>query len=335
MEDGLPLPVFASGGLSLTSEPKDPLFVNFFLPCCRKGFFYRERLSGVFAPITTPFDEKGNLLLDRLSDNIQKLNSSRLRGYLVLGTNGEFKSLSEEERTKVLETVLRVSAKDKVVMVGTGRESTYHSILATKEAEALGAHFVSLITPFFFPKKMTDQALLSHFRAIADVSPVPVLLYNNPEVAVLTYSTSLISEAAKHPNIIGMKDSSKGNFASYLMAAGPDFHLLAGSANFFFEALVMGGVGGVLSIANFAPEACCRVYDLWREGKLEEARSEQYKLMALNQKVSGKFGVAGVKAAMDVFGFHGGPLRAPLLPLTPEEKRKLKEEMVGAGLLKK
>jgi len=297
--------------------------------------FFREKLSGIFAPITTPFDEKGNLLLDQLAYNINKLNSSGLRGYLILGTNGEFKSLSEEEQKNVVATAVKASSKDKVVMVGTGRESTHHSILATKEAATMGAHFVSLIAPFFFPKKMTDQTLLSHFRAIADVSPLPVLLYNNPEVAVLTYSTSLINEAAKHPNIIGMKDSSKGNFASYLMAAGPDFHLLAGSANFFLEALVIGGVGGVLSIANFAPEVCCKVYDLWRGGKLEEAKAEQYKLMTLNQKVSGKFGVAGVKTAMDIFGLHGGSPRGPLLPLTPGEKRKLTDDLTASGLLTK
>jgi 4-hydroxy-2-oxoglutarate aldolase len=240
----------------------------------------------------------------------------------------------EAERRKVLETVLSVSAKDKVVMAGTGRESTYESIIASKEAASMRADFVSLIAPSFFAKKMTDQVLLRHFRLIADVSPVPVLLYNNPEVAVLTFSTSLIGEISKHPNIVGMKDTSKGNFASYLLAAGPEFNLLAGSASYFFEALVMGGVGGVLSIANFAPDACCKVFDLWRAGKFEEARTEQYRLMTLNQKVSGKFGVAGVKAAMDFAEFYGGPPRAPLFPLTMDEKIKLREELTVAGFLK-
>lgn len=296
--------------------------------------FHREKLSGVFAPITTPFDEKGDLLLDPLASNIRRLNESKLRGYLVLGTNGEFKSLSEEERKKVLETVVREASKDKVVMAGTGRESTHHSILATKEAAAMGIDFASLIAPSFFAKKMTDQALLNHFRTISDSSPIPVLLYNNPEVAVVTFSSSLVGEISKHPNIVGMKDSSKGNFASYLLSAGPEFNLLAGSANFFLEALVMGGVGGVLSIANFAPDACCKVYDLWKAGRLEEARTAQYRLMTLNQKVSGKFGVAGVKAAMDFAGFYGGPPRSPLSPLTSDEKRKLQEDLVTSGFLK-
>ncbi|MDI7258552.1 MAG: dihydrodipicolinate synthase family protein [Thermodesulfobacteriota bacterium] len=300
----------------------------------QKAASHRERLSGVFAPITTPFDEEGNLLIEELAANIQKLNGSGLRGYLVLGTNGEFKSLSEAEKRKVMETVIKVSAMDKVVMAGTGRESTHESIIASKEAASMGADFASLIVPSFFPKKMTDQVLLKHFRLISDASPIPVLLYNNPEVAVLTFSTGLIGEISKHPNVVGMKDSSKGNFASYLLAAGSDFNLLAGSATFFLEALFMGGVGGVLSIANFAPEPCCKVYDLWRAGKLEEAKQAQYQLMSLNQKVSGKFGVSGVKAAMDLAGFYGGPPRAPLLPLAPDEKRKLREELIASGFLK-
>ncbi len=300
----------------------------------QKKEVYRERLSGVFAPVTTPFDEDGEVSYQALEENIKKLNSSRLRGYLVLGTNGEFKSLNEAERRKVLESVVRIAAKDKVVMAGTGRESTKESIVATKEAASIGAHFASLIAPSFFAKKMTDPVLLNHFRQISDASSIPVLLYNNPEVAVVTYSTGLIGEIAKNPNIVGMKDTSKGNFASYLLAAGPDFNLLAGSAGFFFEALVMGGVGGVLSIANFAPDACCKVYDLWKAGKLEEAKTEQYRLMTLNQRVSGKFGVAGVKAAMDIAGFYGGPPRSPLLPLTADEKKKLKEDLLNSGFLK-
>jgi 4-hydroxy-2-oxoglutarate aldolase len=293
---------------------------------------HREKLSGVFAPITTPFSEEGRLLLDQLASNIRKLNKSKLRGYFVLGTNGEFESLTEAERREVLETAIEVSSKDKVIMAGTGRESTEQSITDTKEAASMGFHFASLIAPSFFAKKMTDQVLSRHFRLIADISPIPVLLYNNPEVAVVTFSPGLIGELSKHPNIVGMKDSSKGNFASYVLAAGPDFNILAGSANFFFEALVMGGVGGVLSIANFAPDICCSVYDLWKAGKLEEVRKVQYRLMTLNQKVSGKYGVAGVKAAMDIAGFYGGPPRSPLPPLTPEERQKLRQDLLASGL---
>jgi 4-hydroxy-2-oxoglutarate aldolase len=296
--------------------------------------FHRQRLSGVFAPITTPFDEKGDLLLEELAENIRRLNGSRLRGYLVLGTNGEFRSLSTAEQMEVLRTVVKTASPDKIVMAGTGAESTRVSIELCEEAARIGAHYGSLITPFFFAKKMTDKALLQHFVQVADRSPIPVLLYNNPGVTGVTVSTSLIREVSSHPKIAGMKDSSPGNLSAYILHAQPGFSLLAGSANFFFMGLLMGAVGGVLSLADAFPEPCCMLYDLGAANRLKEGRELQFQLMELNQKVSGKFGVAGVKAAMDFAGFYGGPPRAPLLPLTPDEKKKLREDLVASGFLK-
>jgi 4-hydroxy-2-oxoglutarate aldolase len=295
---------------------------------------HRGRLSGVFAPITTPFHEQGDLLLEKLSSNIQRLNQSRLRGYLVLGTNGEFRSLSTHEQMEVLQTVVKTASPGKVIMAGTGAESTKVSIELCHQAAEIGAHYGSLITPFFFAKKMTDKALIQHFVQVAEQSPIPVLLYNNPGVTGVTISTAVIKEVSSHPKIVGMKDSSPGNLSAYILNANPGFSLLAGSANFFFTGLVMGAVGGVLSLADAFPEPCCKLYDLGVNGQLKEGRELQFQLMELNQKVSGKFGVAGVKAAMDYAGFYGGPPRAPLIPLTAEEKKKLLEELRVSGFLK-
>ncbi len=295
---------------------------------------HRGRLSGVFAPITTPFHEQGDLLLEKLSSNIQRLNQSRLRGYLVLGTNGEFRSLSSHEQMEVLKTVVKTASSGKVIMAGTGAESTKVSIELCHQAAEIGAHYGSLITPFFFAKKMTDKALIQHFVQVADRSPIPVLLYNNPGVTGVTISTAVIKEISSHPKIVGMKDSSPGNLSAYILNANPGFSLLAGSANFFFTGLLMGAVGGVLSLADAFPEPCCRLYDLGVNGQLKEGRELQFQLMELNQKVSGKFGVAGVKAAMDFAGFYGGPPRAPLASLTGEEKKKLLEDLKASGFLK-
>ncbi len=295
---------------------------------------HRERLSGVFAPITTPFDEKGNLLLEELAANIRQLNASRLRGYLVLGTNGEFRSLSTPEQMEVLRTVVRTASPEKIIMAGTGAESTSVSIELCEQAAQIGAHYGSLITPFFFAKKMTDKPLIQHFVQVADRSPIPVLLYNNPGVTGVTVSTSLVKEVSSHPRIVGMKDSSPGNLSAYILHAQPGFSLLAGSANFFFTGLLMGATGGVLSLADAFPEPCCMLYDLGIANRLKEGRDLQFQLMELNQKVSGKFGVAGVKAAMDFAGFYGGPPRAPLSPLTPDEKKKLHEDLIASGFLK-
>ena len=295
---------------------------------------HRKKLSGVFAPITTPFDPQGKILLDKLASNIQKLNQSRLRGYLVLGTNGEFRSLSVEEQREVLRVVVDTASPDKTVMAGTGAESTKVSIDLCRQAAEVGAHYGSLITPFFFAKKMTDKALIGHFSQVAEASPIPVLLYNNPGVTGITMSTGVVKEVSSHPKIFGMKDSSPGNLSAYILSAQQGFYLLAGSANFFFTGLLMGAVGGVLSLANCFPDPCCDLYDLGVTGKLEEGKALQYQLMSLNQLVSGKFGVAGMKAAMDCTGFYGGPPRAPLLPLTADEQKKLHDDLVGSGFLK-
>ena len=296
--------------------------------------YHREKLSGVFAPIATPFDEKGNLLLEKMASNIQKLNRSRLRGYLVLGTNGEFRSLSTPEQMDLLKVVAKTASPDKVIMAGTGAESTQVSIELCHQAAEMGAHYGSLITPFFFAKKMSDKALIQHFVQVAENSPIPVLLYNNPGVTGITMSTTVVKEVSSHPMIVGMKDSSPGNLSGYILSAKPGFSLLAGSANFFFTGLLMGAVGGVLSLADAFPEPCCTLYDLGIKGQLEEGRKLQMELLDLNQKVSGKFGVAGVKAAMDLAGFYGGPPRAPLPPLTPDEKKKLREDLIASGFLK-
>jgi len=295
---------------------------------------HQEKLSGVFAPITTPFDEKGHILFDKMASTIQKLNQSRLRGYLVLGTNGEFRSLSTGEQMELLKVVAETASPDKVIMAGTGAESTLVSIELCKQAAENGAHYGSLITPFFFAKKMSDKALIQHFVQVAEDSPIPVLLYNNPGVTGVTLSTAVVKEVSSHPNIVGMKDSSPGNLSQYILSAKPGFSLLAGSANFFFTGLLMGAVGGVLSLADAFPEPCCKLYDLGIKGLLEEGRKLQMELLELNQKVSGKFGVAGVKAAMDLAGFYGGPPRAPLPPLTADEKKKLREDLIASGFLK-
>jgi len=292
-----------------------------------------ERLSGVFAPVTTPFNKQGDLLLEKLSSNIEKLNPSKLRGYLVLGTNGEFRSLSGPEQMEALKTVVKAALPDKVIMAGTGSESTHISIELCHQAAEIGAHYGSLITPFFFAKKMSDRALIRHFIQVAERSPIPVLLYNNPEVTGITMSTSVIKEVSSHPKIVGMKDSSPGNLSAYILNAQRGFSLLAGSANFFFTGLLMGAVGGVLSLANAFPEPCCRLYELGMARQLEQGRELQFQLMRINQIVSGKFGVAGVKAAMDVAGFYGGPPRAPLLSLTQEEREKLREDLLASGYL--
>ncbi len=288
----------------------------------------KSKLSGVFAPIVTPFNREGEIVFEALQRNIAKLNETKLRGYFVLGTNGEFRSLTFEEKLKVVEVVKKtVSGKDKVVIAGASCESTFESIKLARKLCSLDVDFISLMPPSFFAKRMTDEMLISYFTEVAEAIDRPVLLYNNPSVANgLCLSTKVIARVSEHPNIFGIKDTSKGNYDSYILSTqNKDFWVLAGSASFFFPAVMLGGVGGVLSLANVFPDLCCQLYELAVNKDLEAGITLHRKIMKLNSLVSGSFGVAGVKAAMDKFGFEGLYPRRPLLPLSKEEADNLRE----------
>ncbi len=294
---------------------------------------FEEKLAGVFPPLITPF-ENDRILFDGLERNVQRMNETGLRGYFVLGTNGEFKSLSVEERMEVLKVVVQNASKDKVIMAGTAAESTKETIEITLQAADIGAQMVSLLMPSFFIKIIDDDVLVNYILDIAEASPVPVLLYNNPSVtAGLTVSTEVIKRVSGHPNIIGMKDSSRGNYHSYLESVENGFFLLAGSTSFFLELLHAGGIGGVLSLANVFPDACVRLYRAFREGRHDEAKRINDSLVSLNREVSGLFGVPGVKAAMNIAGFTGGEPRRPLRPLTQIQFHALRDTLYSSGFL--
>jgi 4-hydroxy-2-oxoglutarate aldolase len=284
----------------------------------------KRELSGVLTPMVTPF--KGDrVMFHGLIANVEKMNETALTGYFVLGTNGEYKSLSVAERVEVLRMVVKYRAKGKVVMAGTGFESTKETIDMTLRAADEGADMASLLMPHFFVKKMTPEVLAGYITEVADASPIPVLLYNNPSVASgVTIKADLVKLVKDHPNVIGIKDSSHDTYLENIEAAKGRMCVLAGSANYFLDLLWAGGTGGVLSLANVYPDACAKLYTLFKEGKMQEAEALNTSLIALNKEVSGSFGVAGVKAAMDLAGFSGGVPRKPLLPLTGEQLETLR-----------
>lgn len=294
----------------------------------------KEKLSGVFAPVVTPFEDD-EILFDGLVKNIEKMNKTGLRGYFVLGTNGEFKSLSVEERMEVLKVVIGCASKDKVIMAGTSAESTKETLQITMKAIKAGAQMVSLLMPSFFAKRIDDDVMTDYILSIAEESTVPVLVYNNPSVAAgVNVSPEVVRRVSGHPMVVGMKDSSKGNFVEYLKAAKEGFYVLAGSASFFLELLKAGGIGGVLSLANVFPEDCVRLYRAFIDGREDEAQRINSLLVSLNKEVSGTYGVAGVKAAMDIVGYTGGSPRRPLRGLSEGQKEDLKKKLLASGFLK-
>ena len=295
---------------------------------------HKEKLSGVFAPVVTPV-QQDELRLDDLRFNLRKLNESRLTGYFALGSNGEFKSLSDDEQIRVLE-VFAEEKHEKVVMVGTGCESTRQTIEKSTAAGAMGFDYVSVVTPHYFAKQMDGPTLQSYFERIAEASPMPVLLYNVPGfTGGVQIPVNVVRALSGHPNIVGMKDSSPAGPGRFLKSLSPDeeFAVLAGSANFFYPTLHLGAVGGILSLANIFPEECCDLYQLFLDGKYDEARALHFRLARLNETVSGAWGVAGVKATMELSGYRGGEVRHPLKPLSDEEVETLRNKIRGEDFL--
>jgi 4-hydroxy-2-oxoglutarate aldolase len=293
----------------------------------------KKKLSGVFAPVVTPF-RSDELALDALRFNLKKLNETELAGYLALGSNAEFRSLTDAEQIQVLE-VFAEEKGDKVVMVGTGCESTAQTIEKSKLACEMGFDYASVLTPCYFPKQIDGAALKRHYERIADSIEIPVLLYNAPGFTGMRIPPQTVLELAKHRNIVGMKDSSPEGPAGLLARLDPaeDFHVLAGSANFMYPCLHLGAAGGVVSVANFVPCPCSYLYQLFTEGRYDEAKELHCRISRLNQAVSGLWGVAGVKAAMDITGFRGGHPRPPLRPVTADDARQIKQQIVNEGFI--
>ena len=294
----------------------------------------KKNLAGVFAPITTPFDENGEVSLVKLKENMKFYASSKLSGYLALGSIGENKSLTNKEKELVLKTIIDNKGPAQVVMAGCIFESTKETIEFAKTAEAMGADYITLLPPSYFKKQMTDPVLLRYFTDVADAVKAPCLLYNAPQFCGgTTLSVELVKEAAKHGNIVGMKDSSTGNIDSFLMAVRDRMCVMAGSANFFLNSLFMGATGGVISLANAFPDITNELYELGVTKQYEKALELNEKILRLNKAVSGKGGVAAVKYAMDLAGLHGGDPRLPLLPLGDGDRKALKEALTNEGMI--
>ena len=291
-----------------------------------------KKVTGVFAPISTPFIDD-EVSFDQFKANIKKYSQTSLNGYLVLGSNGENKSLTEDEKLKLLEIVIQEKSAHQLVMAGTGYESTRQTIAFSKKVQAIGADIVSLITPSYFKKSITDDALIGYYSQVADALSIPVFAYNAPGFTGLTLSAGVIETISQHPNIGGMKDTSPAGLAGYLEVCGDDFDVLAGSMNTLFIGLSLGASGGVISLANAFPEPCCALFEAYSSGDVAKARGVHSRLFRLNKAVSGTSGVAGVKYAMELGGYHGGNPRLPLLPIKDADKQRIRNAAEAAGVL--
>lgn len=292
-------------------------------------------LQGVFPPIPTLFDAGGEVAHQALVENLEQWNQYDLAGYVVLGSNGEAAYITEEEKVGIWETARRAIPADKVMIAGTGCESTRQTITLTQKAADTGADAALVVTPHYYNPKMTADSLLHHYEAVADASPIPILIYNVPKFTNVNVDAATVAQAARHPNIVGIKDTS-GNvtqLAEIVRLAPGDFQVLAGAAGFFLAGLAVGAVGGVLALANIAPVESIDIYRLFKAGKWNEAAELQRRMIPVNNAVTAGFGIAGLKATLEMLGYYGGPVRAPLLDLTAGERQALRDILVQGGIV--
>lgn len=293
------------------------------------------RLEGIYPPIPTPFDAKGNVATKALTGNLRIWNRYELRGYVVLGSNGELVLLNDQERLRVLEVARTAIPADKLMIAGTGCQSTLQTIELTGQAAKIGADAALVVSPFYYKGQMSSGVLIEHFHRVADASPIPVIIYNMPACTGIDLDATTVIAIAEHENILAIKDSggSLAKMAEIHRLAPLSFQLLAGSANFLLPALLMGAVGGVLALANIAPDKCLAIRQCFMDGELDEARHLQEKVLPVNTAVTRGWGVPALKAAMDMLEMYGGPPRPPLLPLSGDREQELRDILIKGKII--
>jgi 4-hydroxy-2-oxoglutarate aldolase len=276
-------------------------------------------LRGVYAPVVTPF--RGDEVdLSALANNLGRYGRTRLAGVVVLGSNSEAPLLDDDESDRVLEVSRPAVPHTQQLIAGTGRESTRGTIAATRRAAAAGADAVIVRTPSFFRTQMTSDHFVRHYEAVAEASPVPVLLYNVTVFTGVSLPVDAFARLAAHPNIIGIKESGPDLelLGKYIAQAPPGFAVLGGAHATLYAAVCIGARGGVLAVAGVIPDLCAELYELAEAGRHEEALALQRRLDPFFDLVGSGFGVAGLKAAAEVAGYSAGPPRAPLRPASAE-----------------
>lgn len=295
-------------------------------------------LEGIYAPIPTPFEKDGSeeIAWGAYRENLERWKRSPLTGVVVCGSNGELPFLDAKERaalTKAAREALGDGAGRKKIVTGAHCASAKHTVECSKMAADAGADATLLLPPHYF-KGQGMPAVVAYFEKAADMSPIPVILYNMPGNTGVNMDADTVLRLADHPNIIGIKDTSGDmtQLAYLTERTAPDFSVFCGSGNYLLPALTLGVAGGTLAVANIYPSACAALMKAFRENRPDEARALHRRIMKVSDAVTRRWGVPALKAAMDARGLYGGPCRLPLLPLDAAAARKVRDILDEAAL---
>ncbi|XP_003409248.1 4-hydroxy-2-oxoglutarate aldolase, mitochondrial [Loxodonta africana] len=293
-------------------------------------------ISGIYPPMTTPFTATAEVDYGKLEENLHKLGTFPFKGFVVQGSNGEFPFLTSTERLEVVSRVRQATPKDKLLIAGSGCESTQATVEMTVSMAQVGADAAMVVTPCYYRGRMSSAALIHHYTKVADLSPIPVVLYSVPANTGLDLPVDAVITLSQHPNIVGIKDSGGDVTRIGLIVhktRKQNFQVLAGSAGFLLASYALGAVGGVCALANVLGAQVCQLERLCLTGQWEDAQKLQHRLIEPNIAVTRHFGIPGLKKAMDWLGYYGGPCRAPLQELSPTEEDTLRMHFTNNGWL--
>jgi 4-hydroxy-2-oxoglutarate aldolase len=290
------------------------------------------KLHGILPPIATPFDHRGDLYKVKVQHNVEKWNRTGLTGYVVCGSTGESVYLTTEEKLQLWEWVAEYAAPDKILVCGTGMESVRETVALTNAAAERGYTAAMVRTPHYYKNlvhKMDAQIL--YFRAVADQVKIPVMIYNWPQVTGVDISADAVATLSHHPNIFGIKESSGSleKCIQMIKDVEPGFQVLTGSAPILAPSLAIGCAGAVLAFANAAPYSTISIWEAHRSREFAAGMDWQNRILRAAQLVTVKYGVPGLKYAMDLNGYYGGPPRLPLTAITPEAKTEIEQAFDG------
>ncbi|MGH7555116.1 MAG: dihydrodipicolinate synthase family protein [Longimicrobiales bacterium] len=295
-----------------------------------------SRLTGIFLPVTTPFDPvTGDVAPVSFRENLRRWVDQPIDGIVLFGSTGEGALLDEEEKSRLTAFAREVVPAGLPLIAGASADSTRATIRQACALARAGAEAVLVHPPPYFGPYLPASALADYFRAVADASPVPVLLYHIPKYTKVTLEAGLVAELLRHPNVAGLKDSSGDlkRLAEYTDACPRGARLFVGNGGLLYTALELGAAGGILAVAVFAPGKCADALEAFRAGETRKAGEIQETLTVLHREVVASYGAVGVKTALDLVGYTGGPPRAPLRSLGEKEQRQVARVMQEAGLV--
>ena len=286
------------------------------------------KLQGIFPPIATPFDHNGNIYVSKVQHNVEKWNLTSLAGYVVMGSTGESVMLTPEEKYTMWEQVAKYAAPDKLLIAGTGVESVRETVALTNRAAAMGYQAAMVRTPHYYKNLMNRADVQTlYFRAVADQSRIPLIIYNWPQATGVDIPVEAVVAISEHPNVIAIKESS-GNLEKVMQMVREvkhGFQVLVGSAPTLWPSLLMGACGAILAYANAAPYSTIAIWEAYRTREEAAGLDWQNRIGRAAALVTTKYGVPGLKYAMDLNGYYGGPPRLPLTPPGAEAKREIEE----------